>query len=192
MQIHKAFRLCAWAIAACCVLGCRAETKPMSLEEIEAERMALPALYISQSGKQLRAPGNSGVLIDEATREIVWPAYACNNPDCPGKSPKGEPCLFPWPDPRFYVTPEGTLGTHTFTTAEAWSKAAAEAGTHQQPTCPACLKLRNLASESEAERQKYSQFVARYELPETIARRAELDAMWKERKAYIEQRTQGQ
>ena len=48
------------------------------------------------------------------------------------------------------------------------------------PTCPKCLEVRDLASESDEDRQKYQDWAKLYELPETAARRAELEEAYQE------------
>lgn len=172
----------------CSLPACNEDVKPRSLEEIEAERMALPALFITTSGKPIQAPANLGLFVDEASREIAWPAYACDNPQCPARKPDGQPHLFTWQDPRFFVTPEGKLGTREFATLNAWREAVAQAGGFREPTCPECFKNRRPATETPQDREKFNNYVRRYDPPESIARRKELDAQWQERKSYIEQR----
>jgi len=173
---------------ACCALSCLGEAQPLPFEAIEAKRMAMPELFITEQGKQIRAPGNQGVFVDQGSREIAWPAYACDNPKCPGRKADGQPHLFSWRDPRFFVTPEGTLGTIPFATQNAWKKAVKSEGGQSVPTCPECLKTRHLSDETAEQQGQFAKFVRRYELPESIVQRAELNVQSKLRKAYDERR----
>ncbi len=181
------FRCLLYCALGCVLIGCGGETKPRSVEEINAERQTLPGLFITASGQRIEAPRDSGVFVDEASGELAWPAYACTNPDCPGRN--GEvPHLFIWSDPRFYVAEDGTLGTRQFNTAQEYRDAAAQAGTDRQPTCNECLKIRNLETETPEEGQKYSEYPRQYVLPATRQRELELDAEHQERIEYIEAR----
>ena len=173
---------------ACCALSCIGEPQPLTFEAIEAKRMAMLDLFITEKGKQIRAPGIQGVFVDKGSREIAWPAYACDNPKCPGRKADGQPYLFPWSEPRFFVTPEGTLGTIPFATQNDWQKAVKSAGGHLVPTCPECLKTRRLSEETAEQRGQFTKFVCRYELPESIVQRAQLNVQSQLRKAYDERR----
>jgi hypothetical protein len=189
-MLHHGLWTVLFAAGVCALSACRGETKPRSLAEIDAERMSLPALYITTSGKHVTARGDLGVFVDQQSREIAWPAYTCENPQCPGRKQTGEPLLFTWQDPRFYVTPDGTLGTRDFATLNEWREAVQQAGGFREPTCPECFKSRNPQSETPEERETYSNFVRRYDSPETIARRKQLDEERETRRAFIERRTQ--
>ena len=172
-------------------MGCGGETKPRSVEEINAERNDLPALFMTKSGKQIKAPKSSAVFLDEASGELAWPVYECTNPDCPGRV-EDKPHLFIWTDPRFYVSDEGKMESRDFETIQQWREAVAEAGSYREPTCEKCLEMRNQASETPEESQKYSQFPRRYVLPETAKRMEELDAEHQERIDYINRRISGE
>lgn len=170
--------------------GC-SDTKPRSLEEIEQDRLSLPALYLNDSGQEVIAPGNRGLFVDEASGEIAWPAYTCTNPDCPGEPSGGrKEFVFTWPDPRYYVAEDGTLGTREYDAAE-WLAALKEMGGHEVPTCPACLEQRDLGQESRAEIEKYRLWVEPYVLPGTDERLAALAAEKQQRAEYIERRLAG-
>ena len=58
------------ALALCALLGC--QKKPRSLRQIEAEIRELPALYLTaETGKEVLAPIDEGVFIDEETGELI-------------------------------------------------------------------------------------------------------------------------
>lgn len=186
---------CAWQFALGTILlvvaGCGGDTKPRSVEEIGAERDRLPGLFMTESGKRVEAERSQGVFVDEASSELAWPVYECTNPSCPGRS-DDQPHLFIWPDPRFFVTPEGTLGTTVFETAQQWREAVEAAGGHRQPTCEKCLEIRNPSGETPEESQTYAEYPRRYVLPETAKRMQELDAEHQKRIDYINQRISGE
>ncbi len=172
--------------------GCSGEVKPRSVKEIDAERQTLPGLFMTPSGKQIKAPGNQGVFVDPSSHELAWPVYECTNPACPGRGADGQPHLFIWTDPRFFVADDGSLGTREFKTIQEWREAVAAAGGHREPTCDKCLAIRQPASESPEESQRYSEYPRRYVLPETAQRKEELDAEHQARIEYIKARTQGE
>ena len=182
-------RIVACGLIVIAVFGCGGETKPRSVEAINAERDHLPGLFMTESGRRIEADKSQGVFVDKG--ELAWPVYECTNPDCPGRT-ETEPHLFVWPDPRFYVAADGTLGTKNFETAQEWREAVAAAGGHRQPTCDKCLELRDLASETPEESQKYAEYPRRYVLPKTAQRMLELDAEHQKRIEYINQRISGQ
>ena len=130
--------------------GC-AESRPKTLEELYDEERKLPAVFITaESGTRVIAPGDQGVFVDEKTGEIAWRALTCTNPDCPAQKPQGEePFLFIAPDPAIIAEPDGTLG---------YDRSLVDEADNYYGNCPECLKVRNLASESDKDRQRYSNF----------------------------------
>lgn len=73
------------------IVGCG---KPRSPDEIFAEKLAVPQLYLStQSQARLIAPGNKGVFIDPSSKEEFRCAVQCVNPSCPKRS-GDQPFLF--------------------------------------------------------------------------------------------------
>jgi len=131
---------------------------PRGLSEIDLEQRTLNGLFLSEkTGKRVIAPRNvPQFLTDEETGERCWHAYECNHPSCPGEKQQGE---------------QHFIFVHT------------ETDSQRAIHCPACEKIRNLQTETEAQWQKWGQFVQPYELPETLRRRAELSA---ERRQAIE------
>ena len=114
-----------YTAAACSCLvvsfaSCGKAPRPRSASEITADRMSVPTLYLTASGKEVIAPGGQGVVIDKEAAELAFAAYECLNPDCPkkGAGRSGRPYLFTWPDPTLYVKPDGTLGAKTIETME--------------------------------------------------------------------------
>ena len=173
------------------LMGCAGDAKPRSVEEISAERDRLPGLFMTESGKRVEAEKSRGVFVDESSGELAWPVYECTNPACPGRS-GDQSHLFIWPDPRFHVQSDGTLGTKTFETAQQWREAVEAARGHRQPTCQKCLETRNPAGETPEESQRYAEYPRRYVLPETAQRMLELDEEHQQRIDYINGRISGQ
>jgi len=150
--------------------------------------MSLPSLYLTESGKEVIAPGGQGVIVDKQSGELAFLAYTCANPDCPGEPNNGRPYLFIWRDRRWYVKSDGTLGAKEVETAEAWEKLLKEDGSQPEPTCPACLELRKLDSESPEVKQKYRGWVQRYVLPKTKKQLEKLNQEDKRRLEDLERR----
>ncbi len=191
-QLRLSVGAVALGLVALCCAGC-AEPKPRALAEIEAEIQSLPKLYLTETGDEIIAPGNRGLFVDERHGEIAWPAFTCTNPNCPGEPTGGrEAFVFIWPDPRYYVADDGTLGTREYTNAADWLTALKESGGHEVATCPACLTIRNIGKESRVEIEKYSLWVAPYVLPGTDERLTALAAEKQQRQAYIQRRLAGE
>ncbi|MCA9270452.1 MAG: hypothetical protein KDA41_18350, partial [Planctomycetales bacterium] len=50
------------------VVGCsKSVAPPRSSDEIFQEQLSLPALYITESGKQITAPRGDGAFVDKST-----------------------------------------------------------------------------------------------------------------------------
>ena len=113
--------------------------------EIYDEDMALPRLFLTQSGARVIGAGNLRSHRDPQTGEQGWPAMGCYNPDCPERDADGEPFAF-------------------------LDNAASDIGRH----CPACRELRDVANETPLDRNRWARCVRPHELPETAARRREL------------------
>ena len=178
MAMQLRFSFAAMLLIVCVSCG---ETRPKTLDEMYEEERQLPSLFITaQSGTQVTAPGDTGVFVDEATGELAWRALTCTNPACP-KYSIDEPFLFIAPDPAIVANPDGSLG---------YDRSRVDEADNHFGNCPECLKIRNLASESDEDRQKYSNFATPYVLPETGRRREELAAERKAREAELQQRMQ--
>lgn len=162
--------------------GC-GETRPKTLDELYEEERQLPSVFITaDSNQQVTAPGNKGVFVHEETGELAWRALTCTNPDCPAKKPAGEqPFLFIAPDPANVANPDGTIG---------YDRSLVDEADNNFGNCPECLKIRSLATESDKDRQRYSNYAVPYVLPETAKRRKELAAARKEREAELQERMQ--
>ena len=139
---------------------------PQSSDEIFKERVNLPALYFTGgTHRRVIAPGSKGTHADAASKEICWLAFACHNPQCPGKGKDGAQFLFITIDPAIILKADGTLGFD--------ATKMAHGGTHG--TCPECLKKRKLDTESKAARQQYVEWARPHVLPETAKRQKELE-----------------
>ncbi len=162
------------------IAGC-SETRPKTLDELYEEERQLPAVFLTaESGKRITAPGNTGVFVDEGSGELAWRALICTNPDCPATPPTGEePFLFIAVDPALVAQPDGTVG---------YDRSRVDEADNYFGNCPECLKTRNLAGESDEDRQRYSNWATPYVLPETAQRREELAEARKQREAELQER----
>lgn len=155
--------------------GCRGRT-PVTLEQIEADQLALPAVYLMADGREVIVPANRGdVIVAPGSRELAFRAYMCTNPSCPNRErgSAGRPFLFTWPDPLWKVDEQGQP---QFDVVPDRAAETLRRGGLPEPTCPGCLELRNKDGEPAETRQRYRNWVVYYELPESAARRKELDA----------------
>lgn len=141
---------------------------PTSLREAMAQRDELPALFLTaKTGQRVIAPSDREVFVDKKSGELCWRARMCDNEKCPSKTTGPEPFLFITSHAGMHIKPDGTLGEDEKLT----QKAAADVRTF---ACPACLKIRNLAAETDAQRMMYDGWVRVYVLPETAKK---LEAM---------------
>ncbi len=172
-----------------CSLSCSGPDRPRSRSQIQAEREKLPGLYITESGKRITAPMNKGMVLDESSGEIAWPAHQCTNPNCPARE-GDDPHLFIWPDPRFEVI-QGAIQPIDIPTLQELNARLKEKGFPPEALCPECLKNRDPASETSKEQQQYRDWSSLYVLPETAERQKALDEEAKARKEYIKRRISG-
>jgi len=152
------------------VAGCSEE--PRSREEIFKAQQAVDTLYFTADGRELIAPGaERGMTVDEATGELAFAAYQCNNPDCPERE-GDEPFLFPLPDPFAYVDEAGKPAIRQPVTEEDFETF----DEFIEKKCPACLETRDIDSETPEQRQQYQSYVTRHITPEAREQLAELEA----------------
>ena len=124
-----------------------AEQKPRSIEKISNEQASLNRLYMTEkTQRQIIAPTNMGLFVDQVTGENVWPAYTCHNPDCPKKGTDDEPYLFVLFDRS------------------------------KPPICPACVRAFQLSGAVQEELTPYFRWTRPYELEEKKRRVKQLDA----------------
>ena len=102
------------AISLTCVLlmpgcsGCNQNNSPRTRDDIFNDQMAVETLYFTEDGDQVLAPGSTrGMVVDEASGKLAHAAWQCNNPNCPGRGPEGEPYQFALPDPFAYIDEDG-------------------------------------------------------------------------------------
>lgn len=158
--------------------GCRGRV-PATLEQIEAEQLALPALYLTADGREVIVPGSGrDVIVAPGSRELAFRASMCTNPACPnqGRGRGGRPFLFTWVDPLARVDERGEV---QFDVVPDRTAEVLRRGGMPEPTCPGCAGLRDKARESAEDRQRYRNWVVYYELPESAARNKELDAEYR-------------
>jgi len=171
------------------VVGCG---EKLSLTDIDRAKTDLPELYLTtETGKEVLAPINRGPFVDEETGEICFPAYTCTNPECPGEGKGDRPYLFIHRDVLLKVGSNGELVMEDVPPNTNPRKYIESLGGHMAPTCPACLKNRNPATESDDERNKYMSYVQPYVLPETAKRQAELEELRKQRREEIRRERRG-
>jgi len=124
-----------------------AEQKPRSIEKISNEQASLNRLYMTEkTQRQIIAPTNMGLFVDQVTGENVWPAYTCHNPDCPKKGTDDDPYLFVLFDRS------------------------------KPPICPACVRAFQLSGAGQEELTPYLRWTRPYELEEKKRRVKQLDA----------------
>jgi hypothetical protein len=168
-----------WALLAA-VVGCGSPPPPVTMESLYRQERELPQVFLTvKSNKRIVAPGDQRVFVDKATGELAWPALACENPQCPGRSSAGEPFLFVAPDPTIVAKPDGTIGV--------------DPALDTKPNlllgfCPKCLEIRHREAETDEDRTRYARYVKPYVLPETQKRREELAQARQKRKAELEER----
>ncbi len=123
------------------------EQKPRSIKEISNEQASLNRLYMTEkTQRQIIAPTNMGLFVDQVTGENVWPAYTCHNPDCPEKDTDDDPYLFIFFDRS------------------------------KPPICPACVQAFQLSGVVQEELTPYLRWTRPYEMEEKKRRVKQLDA----------------
>lgn len=159
------------ALIVCVAGGC---AKERTLEQIEADQSSLQTLYLTEkTNKQVLATANKGLFVDEATGEICYQPYECTRPDCPGKT-AGNPVLFVHRDVFVSLGPDKKFIYELPPAGVPYDEAVRARGGQPGPTCPHCLKTRQLNSETPEQKAEFQKWIRAYELPETIQRRKEL------------------
>ncbi len=158
--------------------GCGGDDVPPSVDDLFKQQMELPAVYLTGvTGKRVQAPTGKSVFTDPETGEPCWPAWACHNPDCPGRAADGEPFLFIWPNPHVLILPDGSF------TGDPKLGKPLPAAPPNSPFiasslgCPECVTIRKINSENAAQKAKYNAWIKPYELPENAKRMKELDEL---------------
>ncbi len=160
------------------VAGCWGRT-PVTLEQIEAEQLALPAVYLTADGREVIMPATRGdVIVVPGSRQLAFRAYRCTAPACPNRErgSADRPFLFTWPDPLWNVNKQGQL---QFDVVPDRAAETLRRGGLPEPTCPGCLKLHDTGHQTAESRQRHSKWVVYYELPESAARYKELDEQYR-------------
>lgn len=172
---HPAFGRCLiTAVMLLAVGGCSGKVaRPRSRDDIARDRMTVDTLFITADGQRLTRPMNPDrvVVVDAAAGTLAWPAWQCNNPDCPGRQADGVPFLFPWPDPFKSVKPDGTIAVRQ-PDMPAERKLFDDFATQK---CPACLERRTPATESQEKAQQYKDWCQPHVTPSAAKRVAQLD-----------------
>jgi hypothetical protein len=186
--LHIGFRLVVCTALALAHCGC---ARQRTLEEIEADQRTLPTLYLTEkSNKQIVAPANRGLFVDEATGEICYQPFECLHPQCPGKS-GDKPVLFVHRDVLVSLGPDRKFVYQPVPADVDFEEFIRSKGGQPVPTCPHCLKNRKLESETPEEKLAYQKSVRPYEMPETTKRREELKQEHQQAYESLKKRRQG-
>jgi len=166
------------SLLAVMLVGCGSRsTRPRSREDVFQDRLRVDTLFITEDGRRFTRPMNPDRVIVVEGGKLAWPAWQCDNPDCPGRGADGKPVLFPWPDPFKAAAADGSITDRQPLTRE--DEALFEKFIEQ--TCPECLKKRTIASENKARRQQYKNWCQPHVLPSAAkqlkALERELEAM---------------
>ncbi len=171
-------------------MGC---TKLRTLEEIEADKREIPAVYMTEkTNTEVIAPAGLGLHIDPATKEICYQPHECTNPNCPGRGADGKLFRFVHRNVLVSAGADGNFVYEQIPHGADPGKYIESKGGRVMPTCPQCLEKRNLKSESEAERAQYNAWVRSYVSPETEKRRAELEAEYQEAYKALQKKRRGE
>ena len=159
---------------------------PRTRSEIFEARREVPRLYLTgKSLKRVVAPTSRGIFVDDETGEICWPALGCYNPDCPDRGAHGEPYAFIAANALAYVAEDGSIAYRQpkplqpdvgqFSSSDKTGEMYARDPSLLGHVCPACIEVRDLASETDADRRRYQRWIRPHELPETTERLRELN-----------------
>lgn len=180
-----------WALLLLAITGCgrqSGENVSMELPINEAasqgsagvleKQLEVDTLYLAEDGNQIIAAGNrQGVIVEPGKNRLAWGAWECDNPQCPGRKPGGTPLLFPWPNPFYFIKEDGTIAMRQpITEAELL-----QADESREVRCPACLKIRNLASETPQQRLQYRTWCRQHVLPRAAEQRKNLEDDYRRR-----------
>lgn len=169
-------------VIGCIVLGGCGSPRPIS--EIEQEMRSLDVLYLTaDSGKRVTAPASKGVFVDEESGELCFPAYSCANPDCPGRTDGEPPLLFVHRDVMLRAGPNGDVVRDDMPQGRSPLDVIASRGGFPNPTCPACWEVRRGKSETPALTQQFVEWARPYTLPQTAARKKQLEDEYQRRAA---------
>lgn len=170
-------RLLVFSVALGCS-GCSSDYEPpRTREDIFKDQIAVETIYFREDGSQFTAPGTKlGMTVDKRSGKLAWAAWQCNNPNCPARGADGGPHLFPLPDPFAYVDANGEPAIRQPETEEDFQRF----NDFIERKCPACLKIRDLDSETEQQRQQYQSWVTRHITPGAEKQLAALEEEMKE------------
>jgi hypothetical protein len=159
--------------------GCGEER---TIEDVEKEMRSLDGVFLTaKTGKELTAPANQGVFVDEDSGELCFPAYKCANPACPGEKNGDRPFLFIHRDVLLKAGPDGEVVYNEIPSGKDPAKFIKSQGGFLSPTCPACWKVRKGKSETPAQKQQYIEWAKPYDSPETEKRIEELEQEYQQR-----------
>jgi hypothetical protein len=171
-------------------VGC---AKTRTLEEIEADKRDVPGLYLTEkTNQEVIAPAGLGLHVDAATGEICYQPHECVNPDCPGRPADGKPNLFVHRNVLVSLGPDGKFVYEQVPAGVDPVKHIESKGGHAFPTCPHCLKHRDLAGETDAQRKQYQAWVRPYVLPESEKRREELETEYQAAYQALQKKRRGE
>lgn len=147
-----------------------------TLSQIEQEMRSLDTLYLTaDGGKKITAPATKGIFVDPESGELCFPAYACANPDCPGKQNGEQPFLFIHRDVMLRAGPGGEVVRDEMPRGQNPVDVIRSRGGFPNPTCPACWEVRRSGQETPAMAQQFVEWARPYTLPQAAARRKQLE-----------------
>lgn len=165
--------LLVWAVLLALVpTGCGTKSStPRTRNDVFRDRLLVETLFLTADGRRSVRPMNPDRAIVAEDGSLAWPAWQCNNPDCPGRQPDGSPLVFPWPDPFQIVGPDGQI-TVRQPLNDADEKLFEK---FSEQNCPACLPQRKPTQESKTRRQQYKDWCQPHVLPAAAKRLQELE-----------------
>ncbi len=133
----------------------------------------MPMLFLTEKTQQeVLVPGDTPPFVHKESGELCYPALTCTNPDCPAERQGDRPPVFILFDPLRSVDPNGEVVWAEVPAGRASREYIESLGGYLEPTCPACIKKRDVANETAEQKQQYLKWVVTYMPPET-AKRAE-------------------
>ncbi len=161
------------ALFACAAVAGCGKKAYRPLGEIREEQAALPMLFLTEKTMQeVLVPGNTPPFVHKESDEICYPALTCMNPDCPAERQGDRPPLFILFDPLRSVDANGEIAYADVPNGRDSGEYIQSLGGYLEPTCPACIKTRDVANETAEQKQQYLKWVVTYVPPKT-AKRAE-------------------
>ena len=142
--------------------------EPRTRDELHEAQERLPRLFLTHDTwtRVIVVSGNMRPHRDSGTGEMCSAAQGCYNPDCPGRGEDGEPFGF--------IAEGRNLAPQPVDDPSSPGAEFARDPYKLGVVCPACIKIRDLASETTADRERYARWIHAHELPENRERIREI------------------